>query len=103
MQSISPQIIFRGNNAWKDSLPQIIKITSRPLILGRSIYTKNLRCKIYEDLKKQNLEVHSANLQFDCCYEDLSRIKKILVKNNCDSIIAAGGGKVLDAGKYLSK
>ena len=102
MQSISPEIIFRGNDAWKEALPQITKLTKRPLILGRSIHTNNLRNKIHKDLIDQNLYVNSSKLEFDCCLEDLSRIKNIIQRNKCDSIIAAGGGKVLDAGKYLA-
>ena len=102
MQSISPETIFRGNYAWEQSLPQITKLTRSPLILGRSIHTNNLRNKIFNDLKNQNLNVNSANLQFDCCYEDISRVKEIILKNNYDSVIAAGGGKVLDSGKYIS-
>ncbi len=102
MQSISPEIIFRGNDAWETSLPKITELTKSPLILGRSFNTYNLRKRIFLDLKNQNLDANSANLQFDCCYEDISRIKKIILKNNHDSVIAAGGGKVLDSGKFIA-
>ena len=71
MQSISPEIIFRGNDAWQKSLPQITKLTKSPLVLGRGIHTKDLRNKISSDLKNQKLNVNYANLQFDCCYEDI--------------------------------
>jgi len=103
MQSISPETIFRGNYAWQKSLPQITKLTKSPLILGRGIHTNNLRNRIFNDLKNQNLNVTSANLEFDCCYEDISRVKNIILKNNNDSLIAAGGGKVLDSGKYIAE
>jgi len=103
MQSISPEIIFRGNNAWQKSLPQITKLTKSPLILGRGIHTNKLRNRIFNDLKNQNLKVTSANLEFDCCYEDISRVKNIILNNNNDSLIAAGGGKVLDSGKYIAE
>ena len=68
MQSISPETIFRGNDAWEKALPQIVNLTKSPLILGRSIHTNNIKNKIYRDLKNQDLNVTSANLQFDCCY-----------------------------------
>ena len=64
MQSISPEIIFRGNYAWQKSLPQITKLTKSPLILGRGIHTNNLRNRIFNDLKNQNLNVNFSNLQF---------------------------------------
>ncbi len=102
MQSISPETTFRGNDAWEKSLPKITKLTKSPLILGRSFNTYNLKNKISLDLKNQNLNVNSANLQFDCCYEDISRIQKIILNNNHDSVIAAGGGKVLDSGKFIA-
>ena len=103
MQSISPEIIFRGNYAWEKSLPLISKLTKNPLILGRSIHTNNLRNKIFIDLKNQNLSVNSAELQFDCCYEDILRVKNIILNNNNDSVIATGGGKVLDSGKLIAE
>ena len=103
MQSISPEIIFRGNDAWEKAIPQIIKLTKNPLVLGRGIYTHNLRSKIIRDLKNQKLNVNSAELQFDCCYEDISKVRNIILDNNNDCVIAAGGGKVLDSGKYIAE
>ncbi len=103
MQSISPENVFRGTNAWVKALPHIKKLTKKPLLLGRSSCTYDLRSQIFKDLKEQKVSPYSSDLKFDCCYEDLARIKEEIIKNNCDSIIAAGGGKVLDSGKLLAE
>ena len=83
MQLISPEKIFRGNNAFKKSLTHIKKISKRPLVLGRSLSTKNIRHKIYNDLQDHQFHINTSNLQFDCCYEDLERIESFILKNNC--------------------
>ena len=80
MQSISPEKVFRGNCAWFKALPQIKKISKRPLILGRSLATLKIRQKIYKDLLEDNFEIHISNLNFDCCYEDLERLENIIQK-----------------------
>jgi len=103
MQIISPDKVIRGKNAWKRSLPEILKISRFPLILGRSFTTRSLRSVISNDLIQLNLKVFNSELEFDCCEEDLTRIYNFAIDHQCDSIIAAGGGKVLDAGKLLAE
>ena len=73
------------------------------MILGRSVHTNDIKYKIFRDLKKSEVNVNSANLQFDCCYEDISKIKDIILNNNHEAVIAVGGGKVLDSGKYIAE
>ena len=103
MQIISPDKVFRGKNAWKKSLPEIVKISKSPLILGRSFITRSLRSVISNDLRQLNLKVYNCELEYDCCEEDLTRIYKLAIEQKCDSVITAGGGKVLDAGKLLAE
>ena len=63
MQLISPEKIFRGNGAWLKALPHIKKLSKRPLLLGRSLSTNNLRQQARKDLFDQNLSIYSSNLQ----------------------------------------
>ena len=103
MQIISPYKVIRGSNAWQRSLPEIVKISKSPLLLGRSLSTRPLRSLISKDLREFNLKVYNSELEFDCCEQDLTRIYNLAIEQRCDSIITAGGGKVLDAGKILAE
>ncbi len=101
--SISPNRVIRGETAWEKSQTFLSKICRHPLLVGRSQATINLRDNIYQDLKKIGLYPTKVELEFDCCELDLQRLCYIGLKNNCDGVIAAGGGKVLDAGKLLAE
>ncbi|MBK17182.1 MAG: oxidoreductase [Prochlorococcus sp. SP3034] len=102
MYLISPSKVIRGNNAWYESLKHVQKITNTPLVLGRSKATNNIRTNLMKDLNRENLNAYSFDIKYDCCYEDLERAYEFASRNKCDAIIAAGGGKVLDAGKLLA-
>ncbi len=93
---------MRGNSAWNESLGLIKEISINPLFLGRSSKTLELRKTLVGDLYGCGINPVSEELQYDCCENDLSRLKQIALENFSDGVIAAGGGKVLDAGKLLA-
>ncbi len=100
--AIAPANVLRGDNAWNKGKLLIHALCKRPLLLGRSESTNSVRLSLFDDLL--SLEIHpiKAELQFDCCETDLKRIINIINENNCDGVIAIGGGKVLDAGKLVA-
>ena len=100
--AIAPARVLRGPQAWVEALPMIQALVSRPLVLGRSSATAALRARLIAELRAVGLMVNSAELQFDCCEEDLGPIGRHLTDAGCDGVIAVGGGKVLDAGKLLA-
>ena len=51
MQTISPEKVFRGANSWLKAIPEILKFSKRPLILGRSKSTEYLRTQLSDSLK----------------------------------------------------
>ncbi len=102
IHSISPSQVVRGEGAWIKSIEQITKLCKRPLIIGRSNSTKKLRTSFKNDLCLEGIQATSFELDHDCCELDIQHAYQYSKNNNCDGIIAAGGGKVLDAGKLIA-
>ncbi len=100
--SISPSKVVRGEGAWFKSLDQIIRLCKKPLIIGRSSCTKKIRTSFQKDLLLKGIKSISLELDHDCCELDIQNAYLMSKKHNCDGVIAAGGGKVLDAGKLIS-
>jgi glycerol dehydrogenase len=100
--SMAPVRVIRGSGAWQDALPQIRALCSSPLFLGRSSATQPLRNTLISSLTSAGIKVAPALLRHDCCNEDLSRLQAEWSVHRSDGVIAAGGGKVLDAGKLLA-
>ena len=100
--AIAPATVLRGPGVWPEALPQIVGLTQRPLLLGRSQATAALRQRLAESLRSAGLDPWLADLSHDCCDEDLEPLAEQVRRAGCDGVIAAGGGKVLDAGKLLA-
>ena len=99
---IAPARVLRGPAAWPQALPLIGGLTRRPLLLGRSQATAELRQHLAADLRDLGLDPYLALLNHDCCEADLERLAAEARSAGCDAMLAVGGGKVLDAGKLLA-
>ncbi len=100
--AIAPATVLRGPGAWSDALPRIQALSQRPVLLGRSGATAAIRQRLGSDLTATGLQVTQETLEHDCCDPDLERLEARLRAEAVDGLIAAGGGKVLDAGKWLA-
>ena len=100
--SISPAKVVRGEGAWIKSISLVTRLCVKPLIIGRSKTTRVLRSSLKKDLLLAGTQPISFELDHDCCEFDIHRACLTAKENNCDGIIAAGGGKVLDAGKLIA-
>jgi glycerol dehydrogenase len=99
---IAPARVLRGAGAWADALPFIGDLGAKVLLLGRSPTTARLRQRLAADLEVCGLGVERAELEHDCCAEDLERLEEQARGAGVNLVLAAGGGKVLDAGKLLA-
>ena len=100
--AIAPARVIRGEHAWREALQPVAALCQRPALIGRSPATHSLRTELSQDLASIGLEVSALTLVHDCCEDDLQPLAHQIVSNNCDAVIAAGGGKVLDAGELLA-
>ena len=98
---IAPAKVIRGPGAWGKSLETIKQNYNSPLFIGKSATTENIRFELTSDLKNSGIKISTYELSFGCCEFDLRKAIEISNKSNCDCVIAAGGGKVLDAGKLI--
>ncbi len=103
LHQISPEKVIRGENAWDEGKHLIPSICKHPILLGRSNSTAEIRKLLARDLGELCLTIKEEKLDYDCCEIDLQRIYLLYKNTNCDGIIAAGGGKVLDAGKLIAE
>ena len=83
-------------------MEHISALVRRPLLLGRSDATSDLRRQLASHLVRAGLDCRQGQLNSDCCEPDLNAITDRLHSESCDGVIAMGGGKVLDAGKLLA-
>ncbi|MEB3168103.1 MAG: iron-containing alcohol dehydrogenase [Synechococcaceae cyanobacterium] len=102
LQAIAPRQVLRGPAAWHHALPLLPALLQRPLVLGRSAATAELRAGLHNELAAAGLQPTAAQLRFDCCEEDLAALQAIAGEQRLDGVIAIGGGKVLDSGKLLA-
>jgi len=102
VHAIAPAQVLRGPGAWAQAVPMIQALCTRPLVLGRSAATLDLRQRLIDQLRQAGLDPQLEHLQHDCCDEDLDPIVEHTQAAGCDGVIAIGGGKVLDAGKWLA-
>jgi glycerol dehydrogenase-like iron-containing ADH family enzyme len=100
--AIAPACVVRGEGAWREALERIPHLSQRPLLVGRSPATADIRRRLAADLQAGGVAVVMADLRHDCCEEDLQELAARRSAAGCDAVLAVGGGKVLDAGKLLA-
>ncbi len=99
--AVAPALVLRGPGAWGEALGHLPALTRRPLLLGRSAATYGLRQQLAVDLEQAGCAPQIGAGLRDCCQVDLLDLEAFATRSGCDGVIAAGGGKVLDAGKLL--
>jgi glycerol dehydrogenase len=102
---ISPHRYIQGRDVL-DHLGRYLSIlpSRRPVVLMTEGSRQRIGAKIDASLKRAGIETHIEIFRGECSYEEIERVAGAIRKSGWtpDSVIAAGGGKCIDAGKCVS-
>ena len=102
---ISPHRYIQGKDVL-DHLGRYLSIlpSRRPVALMTEGSRERVGAKIEASLKRAGIETHIEIFRGECSREEVERVAAAVRKSGwaADSVIAAGGGKCMDAGKCVS-
>ena len=96
-----PQLL-QGPGAIKN-LPALVKskgVNNVLIVTDKGLMSLNLLDSLFENLKKQNIKYTVYDgVQPNPSIENIEEARRIYLKNNCEGIIAFGGGSPMDCAK----
>jgi glycerol dehydrogenase-like iron-containing ADH family enzyme len=100
--AIAPAQVLRGAQLLQQAGPMIVRLGSRPLIVGGSRSLDAVRPTLTTALEQQALVSTEVSCKNACTEKSLKRLKQAAIAHQADVVIGVGGGKVLDAAKLLA-
>ena len=99
-----PTTVWVGNNRIKDLEKACIEIkTTKPLLVtDRDLIDLEFIKDLINDLEKKFQLYTFSNFSGNPTGENVDEGVEVFNKNNCDSVIAIGGGSALDVGKAIA-
>jgi alcohol dehydrogenase class IV len=99
-----PTTLWVGNNRIKDLEKACIEIkTTKPLLVtDRDLINLEFLKDLINDLEKRFQLYIFSNFSGNPTGENVDEGVEVFNKNNCDSVIAIGGGSALDVGKAIA-
>ena len=99
-----PTTLWVGNNRIKDLEKACIEIkTTKPLLVtDRDLINLEFLKDLINDLEKKFQLYTFSNFSGNPTGENVDEGVEVFNKNNCDSVIAIGGGSALDVGKAIA-
>ena len=99
-----PTTVWVGNNRIKDLEKACIEIkTTKPLLVtDRDLINLEFLKDLINDLEKKFQLYTFSNFSGNPTGENVDEGVEVFNKNNCDSVIAVGGGSALDVGKAIA-
>ena len=99
-----PTTMWVGNNRIKDLEKACIEIkTTKPLLVtDRDLINLEFLKDLINDLEKKFQLYTFSNFSGNPTGENVDEGVEVFNKNNCDSVIAIGGGSALDVGKAIA-
>ena len=96
--------LLKGPGAIKD-LPALVKskgVNNVLIVTDKGLMSLNLLDSLFENLEKQNIKYTVYDgVQPNPSIENIEEARRIYLKNNCEGIIAFGGGSPMDCAKVV--
>ena len=98
--AIAPARVLRGEDCLQNSVSEIARLGSRPLVVGGNKTLELIESRLQSLLTPEVLSF--ASYSPDCAESSLSRLEQAVTAHQADVIIGVGGGKALDTAKLLA-
>jgi len=99
---VSPRRYVQGAGAINDIGKHASLYGERALITGSPTGISATRGAILESLDGEGVVASVEPFEGECTWSEITRLKRIAEKNDCDMVIGVGGGKGLDTAKAVA-
>jgi len=101
VMALSPTRVFRGNGVLANAADHLANFGQRPLVIGGD-RTLTIATPHLEPLWQRGLIPAQASYGRDCSESGLQSLQRAVMDHQADFIIGVGGGKALDAAKFIA-
>lgn len=99
---ISPSRYVQGEGAIFEIGRHVKKLGKKALVIGGKTGLAVTRAGREQSFSENDISQMEELFQGECSTEEIERLSKIALQNQCDMIIGSGGGKVIDTAKAVA-
>lgn len=99
---LAPGRYVQGSGAIQEIGEHAARLGSKALLTGGKTALGVCAGEIEASLSARQIGCHRENFRGECSDAEIGRLVDVLKKQDCDVVIATGGGKVIDTGKAVA-
>ncbi|MBI9013736.1 MAG: glycerol dehydrogenase [Clostridiales bacterium] len=99
---ISPSKYVQDNGALKDLGKYVLEFGQKALLVASVDDSNRVKEVLEATIKEYNIELVSGIFGEECTFDEVEKLVKVCIDNECDVVIGLGGGKALDTAKAVA-